>query len=79
MKLDELSELLFIAKRTLTKDLKEIEALLNSYHIQLVRKPNHGIRIEGSEFSVRLCLAGYIARNEKNRLLPDQALKRVAK
>ena len=79
VKLDELSELLFIAKRTLTKDLKEIEALLNSYHIQLVRKPNHGIRIEGSEFSVRLCLAGYIARNEKNRLLPDQALKRVAK
>ena len=79
VRLDELSDLLYIAKRTLTKDLKEIEGFLQRYRIQLVRKPNHGIRIEGSEFNIRLCLASYIARSKKNKLLPDQTLKRIAR
>ena len=62
VKLDELSEMLYISKKTLTGNLKEVENLLGEYHLQLQRKPNHGIRIEGREFNRRLCIAGFVAK-----------------
>lgn len=57
VKLDELSDLLYISKRTLTGNLKEVEEILKRYHLTLRRKPNYGIRIEGREFERRLCIA----------------------
>lgn len=62
VKLDALSELLYISKKTLTLNLKEVEAQLNEYHLKLVRKPNYGLRVEGREFDRRLCLAGMAAK-----------------
>ena len=62
VKLDELSEMLYISKKTLTGNLKEVENLLKEYHLCLQRKPNYGIRVEGREFDRRLCIAGYVAR-----------------
>lgn len=62
VKLDDLSEMLYISKKTLTSNLKEVENLLGEYHLQLQRKPNHGIRIEGREFNRRLCIAGFVAK-----------------
>lgn len=57
VKLDDLSETLYVSKRTLTSDIREVERILESYNIKLKRKPHYGIRIEGSEFDVRLCIA----------------------
>lgn len=57
VKLDDLSESLYISKRTLTSDLKEVEKRLKKYNISLVRKSNHGIRAEGKEFNLRRCIA----------------------
>lgn len=57
VKLDDLSESLFISKRTLTSDLKEVEKRLNLYNLRLIRKPNYGIKVEGKEFDLRLCIA----------------------
>ena len=57
VKLDDLSALLFISKKTLTSNLKEVEELLAEYQLKLKRKPNYGICVEGSEFSRRLCIA----------------------
>lgn len=62
VKLDELSEMLYISKKTLTGNLKEVESLLEDYHLQLKRKPNYGICIEGREFNRRLCIAGFVAK-----------------
>lgn len=57
VKLDDLSETLYVSKRTLTSDIKEVERILESYNIKLKRKPHYGIRIEGNEFDLRLCIA----------------------
>lgn len=57
VKLDDLSDSLYISKRTLTADLKEAEKMLNRYHLRLIRKPNYGIRVDGREFDFRLCIA----------------------
>jgi len=74
VKLDALSELLYISKKTLTANLKKVESMLNEYHLKLIRKPNYGIRVEGREFDRRLCIAGMVARKVRilERLSGDQ-------
>ncbi len=74
VKLDALSELLYISKTTLTANLKKVERMLNEYHLKLIRKPNYGIRVEGREFDRRLCIAGMVARKVRilERLSGDQ-------
>ena len=57
IKLDELSDILYISRKTITNELKKIEKELNNYNLQLIRKPNYGIKIEGEEFDLRLCTA----------------------
>ncbi|MCD8221225.1 MAG: BglG family transcription antiterminator [Clostridiales bacterium] len=57
VRLDDLSDLLYISKKTLTGNLKEVESLLGEYRLTLSRKPNHGLKVEGSEFDRRLCIA----------------------
>lgn len=59
VKLDELSESLYISKRTLTADLKEVEQYLNKFNIKVIRRPNYGIKLEGGEFEARLCIASF--------------------
>lgn len=59
VKLEELSESLYISKRTLTEDLKEVEQFLKKFNIRIIRKPNYGIRLEGKEFDTRLCIASF--------------------
>lgn len=58
-KLDDLCEKLFISKRTLTINLKEVEALMAHHHLRLIRKPGYGVRLEGDEFHMRMCIANH--------------------
>lgn len=59
VKMDELSEKLFISKKTLAADMKNAEKILQGHHITLKRKPYYGIKAEGNEFDIRLCMARY--------------------
>lgn len=69
VKLDDISESIYISKRTLTNDLRDIEKILSQYDIKLIRKPNHGIKIDGKEFNLRLCLANYLASSSPEKML----------
>lgn len=51
--LDELAYKLNIARSTLVKDLKKASVLLNPYDLKIAGKPNKGMKIEGSELSLR--------------------------
>ena len=62
VKLDDLSDQLYISTRTLSENLKKVERFLDEYDLRLQRKPGYGIRIEGAEFNRRLCIAQYTAR-----------------
>ena len=62
VKLDDLSDQLYISTRTLSENLKKVERMLDEYDLRLQRKPGYGIRIEGAEFDRRLCIAQYTAR-----------------
>ncbi len=58
VKLDDLSALLYVSNKTLTTNLKEVEKILADYDLVLDRKPKYGIKVEGTEFDIRLCIAG---------------------
>jgi len=73
VRMDDLCNTLYISKKTLRNELKEVEALLNEHHLKLERRPKYGIRAVGTEFNTRMCLASYTmreqARNEHHILL----------
>ena len=66
--IDELSSVLYISRATVSKELRSIEGILSRFDLTIERRPNRGIRIQGSEFNRRLALASVIV----NRLVPGQ-------
>lgn len=57
IKLEDLSEFLCVSRNTVTANLKQAESILNEYYLKIERRPNYGIRIEGSELDKRTCIA----------------------
>lgn len=47
------AEELFVSKKVIAKDLRELETMLNRYHVKLVIKRNSGVSMEGNEFDIR--------------------------
>lgn len=47
------TEELYISRNTLLKELNDIEKMLSRYHLNLIKKRNSGIVIEGNEFFIR--------------------------
>lgn len=62
--LDELANILFISRRTISGDLKQVEEVLKEFHLSLVRRPHYGIHVEGNEIDRRLCLASLVVGRE---------------
>ncbi|HFI0027203.1 TPA: transcription antiterminator [Streptococcus suis] len=78
VKLDDLSEELFISRNSLSQDLKKVEEIVHRYQLILVRKPNYGIRILGHEFAIRTCLTQFHLiqyHQEKMHTLMDLTIK----
>ncbi len=73
VKLEDLVDQIYISKSSLTGDLKEVRSFLEDYNLKLIARPGYGIRVEGSEFDLRLCIAAFtISRLEdqtKNGIL----------
>jgi len=57
IKLDDLSDFLYVSRSTLYNDLKAAESILNQYNIKILRRPKYGIKLEGAEFHFRICIA----------------------
>ncbi len=64
VKLEDLSQMLYVSRNTITADLKQVEYILNLYHLKIVRRPNYGICIEGSELNRRICIANCLYKNK---------------
>ena len=55
--LSQLQQLAWISRATILKDLDEVESWLNSWQMNLIRKPNFGIIIDTGELSRQQALA----------------------
>lgn len=58
--LEELADILFVSRSAVSNDLKRVERTLTEFGLTLEKRPHYGIRVAGSEFSRRLCLANLI-------------------
>lgn len=75
--IDALAEELFVTRRTISTNLKEVERELGTYGLRLVRRSHHGIRVEGNELARRRCLSRLIVLNvdySRNPLTPGYAI-----
>lgn len=55
--LDDLASILFVSRNVVSSDLRQVEATLTRFDLELEKRPHYGIRVIGSEMSRRLCLA----------------------
>ena len=73
VKMEDLSEQMYISRWILSGNMKEVKRVLESYDLHLSCKPGHGILVEGAEFNRRLCMADYAT----NRIWDNGKLERV--
>ena len=64
VKADYFIDKLFISRTTLTQDLRHVRLLLGKYHLNLLQKPNYGMKIEGKEEHLRMALIDYLFIDE---------------
>lgn len=74
MKLDEISDMLYISTRALSEDIKEVEQVLKRYRLKLERRANYGIRVTGEEPDFRRCLIGCVFQKQS-----DQEIDRLSR
>lgn len=55
--IDHLSQILYISRRTISNNLKDVEAIIRPFGLKLEKRPRYGVRVTGSEMGRRLCLA----------------------
>lgn len=63
IKLDDLSEFLYVSRPTLYHDIKEVEMVLSQYSLKIIRSYKDGIKLEGTEFQFRICIANLFITN----------------
>lgn len=66
IKLEDLSQMLYVSRNTITADLKQVECILDLHHLKIERRPNYGICLMGTEFNRRLCIANCLYKNCMN-------------
>lgn len=72
VRIDDLSEMLYVSRSTITNDIRNVEDSLKSYHITLIRRPNYGLHIQGSEFDIRNCMISQFKDNKWAQRFSDK-------
>lgn len=79
VKLDDLCSQIYISRSGLTNCLKEVRKLLEEYDLKLINRPRHGIKVEGDEFNLRLCIASTMVQKlELENKFKGGALEKIA-
>ena len=58
--IDTLAAVLYVSHRTISYDLRSVEATLAEYGLELESRPYAGLRVKGPELARRICLAGIV-------------------
>lgn len=78
LKLEDLAEEWFVSRATLQSDMAEVRDWLTRYNLTIETRPRHGMKLFGSEMSVRACLTDLLwqltQEDSENPLLTEEAL-----
>lgn len=78
IKIDELSDFLFVSRNTLSDSLRQVERIVNRYDLQIDRKPNFGVRIVGREYNFRRCIGDCFVRRDVFGELEERKKRQLA-
>ena len=82
-KLDDLSEKLFISRKSLSIYLKDVKKILSNYNLKLVSKPGYGLKLEQEEGALETKIRRLIlfCKHKNNKFYPitfsDELCKKV--
>src|SRR5690625_949553 len=68
LKIDDLTEELFVSRSTLQSDLMKVRGILQQYNLSLDQKPNYGIKVVGDEMQIRFCISEHIFNKKSSTL-----------
>lgn len=72
VKIDDLSDELFVSRSTISSDLKLEINNLKKYHLTIQQKPKYGVKIVGEEQNKRKALCDFIFKNfTKSKMIYD--------
>lgn len=78
LKLEDLAEEWFVSRATLQSDMAEVRERLARYNLTIETRPRHGMKLFGSEMSVRACLTELLwqltQEDSDNPLLTEETL-----
>lgn len=78
LKLEDLADEWFVSRATLQGDMVDVREWLTRYHLTLETRPRHGMKLFGSEVSIRACLTDLLwdlsQQDAANPLLVAEAL-----
>ena len=83
VKLDDLSEKLFISRKSLSIYLKDVKKILSNYNLKLVSKPGYGLKLEQEEGALETKIRRLIlfCKHKNNKFYPitfsDELCKKV--
>ncbi|MGN0242365.1 MAG: BglG family transcription antiterminator, partial [Candidatus Weimeria sp.] len=79
VKLDDISEFLYVSRSTLSHSIGDVEAVFRQYGLSIDRRPNYGIRAVGREFDKRRLIADYFVKRPSSiKDEPEGELKHIA-
>jgi len=78
LKLEDLADEWFVSRATLQGDMAEVREWLARYQLTLETRPRHGVKLFGSEMTIRACLTDLLwqlaQQDNTNPLLTQEAL-----
>lgn len=77
IKIDDLSEEVFVSNRQISKDLKLVRDYLSKYDLELETVPHYGLIVRGFEMKKRICLAELLSSHSIDYL--DAKQKEIIK
>lgn len=71
IKLDDLSEEMYISRSSLNLDMKEVRKHVKRFRLDITHLPGKGILLEGDEISKRKCICEYFFQHDSNDFMTN--------
>lgn len=71
IKLENLSNEMFVSLSTLQNDLKDVKEILQKYNLCIKSRPHYGSKIEGDEYMKRLCLSNILLKRDHEEFINE--------